>query len=419
MLASKHSSDFLMAVVYDVIVVGGGPGGSTCAALLGKKGRKVLLVDKAKFPRDKTCGDAVSGKSATVLRELGLVSEVEKLKHSEVWGVTFSSPEGVVVEVPFPKDKHGKPQGYVCRREDYDNLLFSNATKYAEVWEQFMVTDVIKDERGFVCGVRGTDLKTNAQREVRAKIVVGADGATSVVATKLGLNKLDPKHHCVALRGYYKGITGLTNNIEIHFVESLIPGYFWIFPLDDGFANVGVGMLTSDMNARKANLKQAMLDVIEKDKNFAPRFKNARLVGEIKGWNLPFGSHHRKAHGDGFVLLGDAASLVDPFSGEGVGNAMTSASYAAPVIERALSSGDYSAKMLGGYEKNLWNQIAGEMSNSYRLQKLGKRRWLLNWVIRRASKRPKVREAISAMLANREGTKQFGSPLFYLKIFFS
>ncbi|MFH1106640.1 MAG: geranylgeranyl reductase family protein [Candidatus Micrarchaeota archaeon] len=410
-----------MAGVYDVIVVGGGPGGSSCASLLGMKGVRVLLVDKASFPRDKTCGDAVSGKSATVLRELGLIHEVEKLRNAPVLGTTFSSPEGVIVEVPFPLNKEGKPQGYVCRRMDYDNMLFTNARKVLgekNVWERFMVTDVLKDEKGFVTGVTGTDLKTGRQKEVRAKIVVGADGATSVVASKLGLGKLDPRHHCVALRGYYQGITGMKNNIEIHFVEEVIPGYFWIFPLDDGYANVGVGMLTSDVNARKTNLKQAMLDVIEKSPLFAPRFKNAKLVGEIKGWNLPFGSHHRRAHGDGFVLLGDAASLIDPFSGEGVGNAMTSASYAVPVIEKALKSGDYSAKALKEYEDKLWDRVAGELSNSYKLQKLGKNRWLLNWVIRRASRKPRIREALSAMLSNNEEKKQLSSPWFYLRMLF-
>ncbi|MFH1199943.1 MAG: geranylgeranyl reductase family protein [Candidatus Micrarchaeota archaeon] len=407
-----------MAGVYDVIVVGGGPGGSTCAALLGQNGAKVLLVDKAKFPRDKTCGDAVSGKCVTVLRELGLIDEVEKLRHSEVLGVAFSSPEGVIVDVPFPRNAQGKAQGYVCRRKDYDNLLFSNAKKHAETWEQFQVTDVLKDGNGFVNGVAGTDLSTGARKEVRAKIVVGADGATSIVANKLGLLAHLPNHNCVALRGYYKGITGMHNSIEIHFVQEMIPGYFWIFPLEDGYANVGVGMLASDVARTKINLKQAMLDIIEKSPMFAPRFKNARQVGEITGWNLPFGSHHRRAHGDGFVLLGDAASLIDPFSGEGVGNAMTSASYAAKVIEKCLKSGDCSASALKEYEDLLWDRLGGEFSNSYKLQKLGKNRWLLNWVVRRAAKKPNIRAHLSAMLSNSSEKKQLSSPLFYLKMLF-
>lgn len=404
---------------YDVVIVGAGPGGSTAAALLGKQGRSVLLLEKARFPRDKTCGDAISGKSATVLRELGLVDAVEAGPHAEVHGVTFSSPKGTVVEVDFPR-VNGKAQGYVCRRLVYDNLVFENVKKYAEfvdVWERFQVTDVIQ-ENGFVVGVRGLSLDTKKEEEVRARVVLGADGATSVVASKLGLNPLIPEHHCGALRVYYKGIKGLTNNIEIHFVQSLIPGYFWIFPLEDGLANVGVGMLTSDIQKRKVNLKQAMFDVIEKVPMFQERFKDAQMVGDVKGWNLPFGSHRRKSYGNGFLLLGDAASLIDPFSGEGIGNAMTSASLAAKTLQKAFEQNDFSEKLLSEYDTALWAVLEHEMKNSYRLQKLGKRTFLLNWVIGRAAKRQKIREALSVMLSNRDQTEKFADPLFYFKLFF-
>lgn len=409
---------------YDVIVVGGGPGGATTAALLGKQGRNVLLVDKAKFPRDKTCGDAISGKSATMLRELGLIEAVEQHPHEDIWGVTFSSPEGVVVDIDFPRSKEGKPQGYVCRRFLYDNLLFQhaknvleNAGNHSETWERFQVMDVLQ-ENGFVVGIKGLHMDTKNEEEAMAKVVVGADGATSAVATKLGLNHMDPKHHCGALRAYYKGISGLTKNIEIHFVEALLPGYFWIFPLENGYANVGVGMLTSDIQAKKVNLKQAMFDAIEKIPMFQKRFEGAELVGDVRGWNLPFGSTHRKNYGNGFLLVGDAASLIDPFSGEGIGNAMTAGGFAAKAIQTAFQKNDFSEATLQSYDRELWNEISGELKNSYRLQKLGKHRFLLNWMIRKAARSQQFRETLSAMLANREGTKQFADPLFYLKILF-
>src|SRR5512143_2855612 len=133
-----------MADDYDVIVVGGGPSGSSCAAFLSKAGRKVLLLDRATFPRDKTCGDGISGRSVSVLSELGLMDQVAKIEHSDMYGVTFSSPKGKVVPISAPPEQtQGKAPGFVCRREVFDNLLFQNAKKLcAKTIEGFFVSDV-------------------------------------------------------------------------------------------------------------------------------------------------------------------------------------------------------------------------------------------------------------------------------------
>ena len=138
---------------YDVIVVGGGPGGSTTAAMLGKKGRHVLLIEKAHFPRDKTCGDAISGKSMRALRELGLNRAVEQTPHGKISGVLFSSPNGKMVQIPFPESADRGAPGYCSRREVFDNMLFQNAKKYATVLEDTAVTDVLV-ENGTAVGVK-------------------------------------------------------------------------------------------------------------------------------------------------------------------------------------------------------------------------------------------------------------------------
>ena len=410
---------------FDVIVVGAGPGGSSTAAYLGRLGRKVLLLDKASFPRDKTCGDALSGKSMRVIRELGLVKEVEKLPHGAISGVTFSSPNSTLVSIPFQSSDPNREggTGYCIRRYNTDNLFFTAAKKTPNVttMEKFQVNEVVM-ENGTAVGVKGIALTdpSRAEKEFRAKVIVGSDGVNSAVARAVLGEKaqLDPSHSCDAVRAYYSGVKGMNGQIEIHFVKSVMPGYFWIFPLDNGTANVGLGLLSGDlakkMKKDKTNLISMMNNIIQNEPMFKERFADSKPLGPITGWRLPFGSKRRQLAGDGWVLVGDAASLVDPFSGEGVGNATNSGRIAAQFIDEAIERNDVSRLSLARYEVAVWDEFGKELSTSYKMQQLGRHSWLLNLVVGKAATKPKVRELISASLSNEEAKKKFENPLTYL-----
>jgi geranylgeranyl reductase family protein len=411
---------------FDVIVVGAGPGGSTTASYLARSSKSVLLIDKAKFPRDKTCGDALSGKSMKVLRELGLVDEIKKLPHAKIYGVTFSSPSGHVVSIPFLNSDPSRDEGvgYCMRRIHTDNMFFNCAKRLgAKVLEQFQVQSLIF-ENNKVIGVKGLDLNTKEQKEFYAKVVVGADGVNSTVAREvLGEEaKLDPNHSCDAIRCYYSGIKNLTNNIEIHFINSIQPGYFWIFPVEDSIANVGLGLLSSDLNKKIQTEKKSLIslfnDVIKNEPVLKDRFLDAKPLGPITGWRLPFGSKRRKIAGNGWLLVGDAASLVDPFSGEGVGNATTSGKFAAQTIIEAFGINDFSYNTLSKYEKLVWGELGAELQTSYSMQKIGRFKFLLDRIIYKAATDPKIKEFISNSLASEETKKDLVNPLFYLKILF-
>ncbi len=451
---------------YDVIVVGAGPAGAAISIYLGRKGYSVLLLDKASFPRDKICGDGISGKSLRVLKELGLDKQIEATLHSDMYGVIFSSPKGTTINILYPQESGGTstegerggtrmsarssvsigvqknqnetqakrgdssgsftiqtasalrvPSGYGCRREVFDNVIFQEAKKHSTAIEKFLVNDLIIED-GCVKGVKGTDLATKQEKSFRAKLVVGADGATSFVTRKLGLDNPDDKHLVVAVRAYYEGVTEMTGSIEIHFVESILPGYFWIFPLENGKANVGIGMLASDMKTKKLNLQEAMAAAIN-DPRFRHRFANAKPITEIKGWNLPLGSKRKKNHGNGYIILGDAASLIDPFTGEGIGNALFSAKLASGVVDRALRENDVSEKSLSEYEELLRKEVDPDLRTSYDMQRAGKIKWLLNMVVDKAAKNKEIQDLLSNTLADNVDKRTLISPGFIIRAMFS
>ena len=400
--------------ICDMIIVGGGPGGAT-AALYGERlGLKVLLLDKQYFPRDKICGDALSGKSIVYLRELGLIEKIEASPQAFVDSIIFSSPNEKVVTIKLvPTAQHGITSGYVCRRLVFDDLLFQAAKAKVETIEGFAVHDLIRED-GMVKGIRGR-AKGGSEQELFAKVVIGADGANSVVARKTGLYEHDLDHVLVATRAYYRGVSGLGTAIELHYVKPVLPGYFWIFPLEDGLANVGIGMVKSVLKKRKIQLKDAHIAATEAP-FFRERFRNAELLGDIKGWNLPSGSKRRTIHGDGFMLIGDAASLIDPFTGEGIGNAMASGKIAAQVVAELSKGSDFSARALSIYDQRLWKNLGGELKLGYNLQRTARFHPLVNLVVHRAAKRPEVADWISQMIAGQVSKRELLRPGTYVKL---
>lgn len=403
-----------MSFDYDAIIIGAGPAGSTCALYAARHNLKILLVDKKTFPRDKICGDAISGKSMDILRELELDGEMERVPAVRVNGVVFSAPNGVQTYVSFtPPAARRQSYGYVCRREIFDNVLFQAAGKRVETREGFAVDRLLR-ENGRVVGISGVDVG-GRRHEITARVVVGADGYNSVVLRQLGLYELDPRHWVIATRAYYRGVKGLSDAIEIHFVKDILPGYFWIFPVDNGLANVGLGMLHSKIKKRRISLREAHIAATQAP-FFRERFEHAELVGGIHGWNLPMGSKRRQVHGDGWLVLGDAAGLIDPFSGEGIGNAMVSGKIAAGVLAEVCPESDYSAARLQLYAERLWATIGQELRTSYKLQLLGRVQPLLNLVVSRAAAYQEVRDWISAMMAGTASRRDLTSPMTYLRL---
>ncbi len=407
---------------YDAIIVGAGPSGCSCALFLANAGRDVLLVDKvASFPREKVCGDAFSGKSIGVARELGMLPDIEKKPHAIVRGLSLIAPNGKQVSVPFPNADGCPFAGYTVARIDTDDVFFKAASAHPKITVMLGFSpDELQKDGEAVCGISGTRASDKAKMAFKSRVVVGADGAASAVSRLLKLPSQPVEHVYSGVRGYYAGVEGLSENIELFFIDGVLPGYLWIFPMAGGRANVGLGILSSDLNKGRKHPNIMLTDAIANNASIAPRFKNAALDGRMGGWAIPLGSYRKKCFGDGWVLVGDAASLVDPFSGEGVGNALCSGKYAAvtigEAIEKTPGSAPLAAESLAKYGKLLDDYIYPEMVDSYRLQRASRFRFLLNMFIGKAADKPEVRTMLVNMVNSDEEKKKTQSPLFYLKL---
>lgn len=404
----------------DTLILGAGPGGAATALFLAKKGIPCTLVDKAVFPRDKICGDALSGKVVEVLRKLdpGIVERLSVLP-TQVgsWGVTFVAPNEKPLRVPFRKDFNKDAEvapGFIAKRLDFDNFLIEECRRHPsiEIIEGLELKHFERIEGGIQC--QSAD-KTQC---FTARMVIAADGAQSRFARQMHNYKVRPKQHCGGIRAYYSGVTGMDNDnfIELHFLKDFLPGYFWIFPLPNGGANVGVGMRSDVISKQKVNLKKEMLRIIEELPQLKERFANAKLEEPIRGFGLPLGSKKWNLTGDHYMLAGDAGSLIDPFTGEGIGNALYCGFFAAEQIARSQEADRYDHSFLKQYDKEVYERLWSELKLSRRMQQLVRFPWLFNLVVNKANKNKVLSETISCMFEDLDLRDRLRKPSFYFKL---
>ncbi|MDH4038246.1 MAG: NAD(P)/FAD-dependent oxidoreductase [Candidatus Krumholzibacteria bacterium] len=394
----------------DIAVVGAGPAGSATALYAARAGLDVVLLDRHTFPRDKICGDAVARKSVAHLRELGVLDRVRADVHEPIGRALLASPRGDAIEVDLSSPETPDPH-LVCRREILDNALVEAARSRCTVLEGARVTDVLRDGSR----VTGVSFATReGTGEVHARAVVGADGFDSVVARRLGLYRHDSARWCVATRGYYRGLDVAPRTVEIHFLRESLPGFLWIFPTGDGIANVGLGIVHAELKKRRGGLRE-MHEAALALPRFRERFRGVERIGNVHGWNLPTPDVSRTIAGNGFLLTGDAAGLVDPFSGEGIGNALDSGQVAAEVM-RDVPPEAFALE----YPARLWRALdGGEIALHYRLRRLARHAGLIDFIVGRAAARPDVLEWIRRMTAARDAVaskRALVSPLTYARL---
>ncbi|HTV11562.1 MAG TPA: geranylgeranyl reductase family protein [Acidimicrobiales bacterium] len=338
---------------FDVLVVGAGPSGSSCAYWLAKEGHDVLLVERKAFPREKTCGDGLTPRSVHQLQDMGLGGEL--LGCHRYAGLRCHA-FGRSLDLPWPTVPGLPPYGYVVTRKDLDALVARNAAKAgATLWEHTEAAAPVMDGRS----LRGAQLVAKGEDghsgDVRARYVVVADGANSRFGWAIGNQRNREYPLGMALRGYWS-----SPRHEEPWIDSWLdlrdesgrymPGYGWIFPLGDGRVNVGVGLLTTSNIWKGVNTTE----LLEQFCKMVPQSWGIRpetALGPPTGGRLPMGLAVGPRSGPSHLVVGDASGMVNPFNGEGIAYGYETGRLAAGILHHALTAGD--PGVLASYEKRI------------------------------------------------------------------
>jgi menaquinone-9 beta-reductase len=313
----------------DVVVVGGGPAGSAAAVFLRQRGHDVVLIDEARFPRDKICGESVSPGSRRLLAELGVAEAVRDLAPRPLLGMTLTAPDGTSFRGDY---RDVAEPGFAARRQAFDKVLLDGARgSGAEVREGVRVTGLLFRD-GAVAGV--TCDGGRGPETVPARLVIGADGRRSVVARRLGLLREHPSLRKFAVRGYWEGMEGLEDRGEMHVGGG---GYCGIAPLSAGHANVTFVLDRGEMAAAGGDLQTFYRETLRRWPRVTERLARALPLGAPRAIG-PLALEASRVSAPGALLVGDSAGFYDPFTGEGVTLALRSAEMAAEVADRALRS---------------------------------------------------------------------------------
>jgi geranylgeranyl reductase family protein len=303
------------------VIIGAGPGGAAAAVRLAQRGVKgVVLVDKDRFPREKTCGSALSPNGLKIVGELGIGDAVKTL------GYHIHS---LRIVTPGNREMHLRTTdgaAVVLLRKHFDNLLVERAQALGvEFRGGFRASELLRQgER--VVGVRGKD------EEIRADYVICADGAHSIFSTDQR-----PKRTISTLMGWWEGMRFAPGTMEMVFDRNLSPLYGWMFPETEERVNIGICMDGEGPDGRKTerNVREVFARFL--DDHYRQRLVGTRQVGKFKGHPISYTTWIRDCTGDGILYLGEAARITHNATGEGIYQAMQSGVYAADALAEAIS----------------------------------------------------------------------------------
>jgi flavin-dependent dehydrogenase len=376
----------------DVLVIGGGPAGSTVSALLAQRSRDVVLLEKSRHPRFHI-GESLLPFNMPLFERLGVAREIEAIGMPK-YGAEFVSPlhdRSVMFEFvnaignPFPST-------YQVRRSEFDEILFRNAArKGARTLEGCRVTGVEFERDGAVVTARE---ESGRERAWRARFVADASGRDTFLASRLGIKERSRKNNSAAIYGHFSGARRLPGkaegNITIFWFEH---GWFWFIPLHDGATSVGAVCWPSYMRTRRTSPEQFLLDTIALCPELSERMRAATLVSPVTATgNYSYSTS--RATGDNYIMLGDAFAFLDPIFSTGVFLAMQGAFAGADTVETCLDHPRRARRALSLYDAGARRGLRVFSWFIYRINTPG-----LHDVFMNPNNRFRLRDALLSVLA--------------------
>jgi len=337
----------------DVLVIGGGPGGSTIAALLREKGWRVTLLEKDRHPRFHI-GESLLPLNLPILERLGVLEQVKAIgvvKYGAEFGVEHGADKRQTIYFGNALDK-GHPYAFQVRRSEFDHLLLRNsAIKGVDVREGIRVQEVgfQHDATALISAVD----EGGERRQWRARFLVDASGRDTFLARKLDLKKKNPKHQSAAIFSHFKHVVRRPGrdegNIGIYWFEH---GWFWMIPLRDGVMSVGAVCWPEYLKTRKTDLETFLWDTIKLCPPVFERMQQAIRCDEARATGN-YSYRADRMYGDGYLLVGDAFAFIDPVFSTGVFLAMNSAVLGAEAVDACLRDPARAAPHLRHFDRRV------------------------------------------------------------------
>src|SRR3990172_2460948 len=380
-----------------VIIVGAGPAGSVLASLLAQRSIESLLLDRATFPREKTCGDYLSPGTVRLLDQLDLLTRVREAGAQRLWGMTVTAPDGTTFRAEYPvtaMSSGERPYALSIPRAILDSLLLDRARHWGvKCLEGFRATDLIW-AGGRICGVTG--IGPQGLESYRGRLVVGADGRGSVVARPLGLHRPHPTLHRMALVAYYEGASELRDHGMISVGRA---AYSILNPIGGGQINASIVVDQAVMLPWKGKLEALFDHKLADFPHAAKVLRGMRRSAPVRCLG-PLAFRASRTSKAGALLIGDAAGFYDPFTGEGVHRALWSAGLAAHEIAAALSDGDLTTTRFNRFDRQQRKAIANKERLGAALQAIIRRPTAANALARPLRRHQPLADLLLAVIGD-------------------
>jgi geranylgeranyl reductase family protein len=364
---------------WDVVIAGAGPAGSIAALHLARQGHRVLLVDKADFPRDKVCGDALIADALRCLERAGL-SEAVSAAAFETHTTSIYSPSQIRCDV--------QGRFLTLKRFVFDDMLVRAAVAAGASLARARVTRIVSATAGAVqLRIAGRNAP------LRSRLALVATGADVTLASQLHVvSRAQPS--ALALRCYARSRYAL-DRLILSFDRTILPGYAWIFPLPDGELNVGCGITLAGQ--RRVNLRATFERFVRAQPEARELLAQASTVGPLRGAPLRIGLEGLGARVAGGVLfVGEVLGTTFPFSGEGIGKAMETGELAAQICGDALQSGEYDR--LASFDARIQRELKPRYRGYEVAQAWFSHGWLTDFMARRIRASRWLRDAVAGLV---------------------